>query len=252
MIVVLLTGGFGNRMFQIAFVDYLKALTGCQVNVYDAGICSPHASTDLMSEVFQNWKESLVNLNVYTIPNFVEKDLMPYDWKNIIDKTPNIYIIGYYQNYKYIIPSFINKLKFSNEIIEKYPDINKTVFLHIRGGDYLGSWIHDVDLSTNYYPNAIKEFPEGTKFSIFTNDIQYAKTKLFLNGISHEFIQESEVDSMYLMSQCKGGICANSSFSWWGAYLDKNRKLVLPSRWVNDTNLYTKGYYFPEATIIDV
>jgi len=252
MIVVLLTGGFGNRMFQIAFVEYLKDLTGSQVNVYDAGIRSPHASTDLMSGVFQNWKESLVNLNVYTIPNFVEKDLMPYDWKSIIDKTSNLYIIGYFQNYKYIIPSFINKLNFSNEIINKYPAINNTVFLHIRGGDYLTDQKFYLDLDKNYYQNAIKEFPQGTKFSIFTNDMSFAQSKSFLNDISHEFIEESEVDSMYLMSQCKGGICANSSFSWWGAYLNKNRKLVLPSMWYTGVPWYTQGYYFPEATVIDV
>jgi glycosyl transferase family 25 len=54
------------------------------------------------------------------------------------------------------------------------------------------------------------------------------------------------------MSQCQGGICPNSSFSWWGARLNPNRKLILPSKWFNDSNFYTNGYYFPEATIVDV
>jgi len=54
------------------------------------------------------------------------------------------------------------------------------------------------------------------------------------------------------MSKCKGGICANSSFSWWGARLNPNRSIILPSKWFNDSRLYTDGYYFPEATIIDV
>ena len=251
MIVVELKGGFGNWMFQIAFCEYLK-----QFSNFKPQICilthSPHNSTDLMSGVFQNWKESLTKNN--TIHHFNEEFLLPYDWKDVISRFPNIYISGYFQNYNYITSSFLNSLNFinDNEIIKKYPYINNTVFLHIRGGDYLGNWTHDVDLSTNYYPNAIKQFPEGTKFSVFTNDIQYAKTKLFLNGISHEFIQESEVDSMYLMSKCWGGICANSSFSWWGAYLNKNRKLILPSKWFNNARLYTKGYYFPEATVVDV
>jgi hypothetical protein len=249
MIIIDLMGGFGNWMFQIAFCEYLKQLTNCQVKTYIT-IYSPHASTDLMSGVFQNWKECLTDNN---IPHhFNEENLLPYDWKDIVSKYSSIRITGYFQNYNYIRPSFLEKLILSNESIKKYPDINNRVFIHIRGGDYIGNWTHDIDLFTNYYPNAIKEFPEGTKFYVFTNDIEYAKTKLFLNGISYEFIQESEVDSMYLMSQCKGGICANSSFSWWGAYLNKNRKLILPSKWFNNTSFYTKGYYFPEATVIDV
>jgi len=248
MIIIELMGGFGNWMFQIAFCEYLKQLTNSEVKT-QITIYSQHASTDLMSGVFQNWKSLLDN----NIPQpFNEENLLPYDWKDIVSKYSSIRITGYFQNYNYISSSFLEKLNFQTEIITKYPDINNRVFIHIRGGDYIGNWTHDIDLFTNYYPNAIKEFPEGTKFYVFTNDIEYAKTKLFLNDISYEFIQESEVDSMYLMSQCKGGICANSSFSWWGAYLNKNRKLILPSKWFNDTGIYTEGYYFTEAIRIDV
>jgi hypothetical protein len=101
-----------------------------------------------------------------------------------------------------------------------------------------------------YYIKAIDSFPKGTVFSVFTNDIQYAHTIVNLNDIDHTIINENEVDSIYLMSKCKGGICANSSFSWWGARLNPNRKLILPSEWFKDTNFYTAGFYFPEATVL--
>jgi glycosyl transferase family 25 len=103
-----------------------------------------------------------------------------------------------------------------------------------------------------YYARAVDSFPKGTVFSVFTNDLNYARTVIKLEDINHTIINENEVDSMYLMSKCNGGICANSSFSWWGARLNPNRKLILPSRWVNDPTFYNTGFYFPEATIVEI
>jgi hypothetical protein len=67
------------------------------------------------------------------------------------------------------------------------------------------------------------------EFVIFTNDVSYALSQ-FPNI---PIIQESELDSLYLMSKCSGCICANSSFSWWAAYLNSERRIVIPSKWVN-------------------
>ena len=249
MIVIELMGGLGNWMFQIAFAEYLKQHFGKEVRLYIASK-SPHSSNDLVNSIFENWKESLTQNN--NIQHFFENNLHPHNWEELICNNSALSFSGYFQNYNYVTTSFINKLNIPSKIGKKYPEINSSVFLHIRGGDYVNHWFHDVGLDTNYYPNAIKEFPEGTKFSVFTNDIEYAKSKAFLKDISYEFIQESEIDSLYLMSQCKGGICANSTFSWWGAYLNPNRKLIIPSKWFNDTITYTRGYMFPEATVINV
>jgi len=73
-----------------------------------------------------------------------------------------------------------------------------------------------------------------------------------LNSISYSFVFESEVDSLYLMSQCgAGGICANSSYSWWGAYLNPNRMIVMPSKWYTDSR-YSDGYYFNGVIKLDI
>jgi hypothetical protein len=86
------------------------------------------------------------------------------------------------------------------------------------------------------------------KFIIFTNDIPYANS--ILPNI--QIIEENEVNTLYLMSKSKGCICSNSSFSWWGAYLNPNRPLCLPSRWFNDVEFTLDGYFFPGCYIHSV
>jgi hypothetical protein len=84
-------------------------------------------------------------------------------------------------------------------------------------------------------------------YVIFTNDIPY--TKEYFPDIP--IITESEIDCLYLMSKAKSCICANSSFSWWGAYLNPNRPIYMPSKWYNDRSM--KGnYYFKGVNIIEI
>ena len=91
-----------------------------------------------------------------------------------------------------------------------------------------------------------------TKFSIFTNDKLYASTKSFLGDIDYEFVDTPELESLALMSKCKAGITANSTFSWWGAYLNPHRPICMPSKWFNDLEYSIAGYFFPGVFIISV
>ena len=258
MFTVSLQGGLGNQLFQIAFLEYLQKHTGIKYYVNKSDISrqiSVHSSTSYFDKLLANWKECSSDIP-HTLA-FREENLLPKDWIDVVNKHHDINILfdGYFQNHNYITQEFIDKLSFSNEILNKYPNIQNTVFLHIRGGDYVTNDIykkvHHINLA-GYYTRAIDSFPRGTVFSVFTNDINYARTIVNLQNINHSVINENEVDSMYLMSKCNGGICANSSFSWWGARLNPNRKLILPSKWFNDSCLYTNGFYFPEATTVDV
>jgi hypothetical protein len=174
------------------------------------------------------------------------------DWSSKLNPSDkNVVLYGYFQNWKYIPDNFCERLSFDPSVLRKFPIHKKAAFLHIRGGDYKNHWLHDVGLDS-YYERAIQMFPKGTHFYVFTNDIEYAKTKSFLNSISYSFVFENEVDSLYLMSQCgMGGVCANSSYSWWGAYLNPNRKIVMPSKWYTDSR-YSDGYYFNGVTKLDI
>jgi hypothetical protein len=160
---------------------------------------------------------------------------------------------GYFQRHEYVPKSFANMLRFNTSIAEKYPRLEESAFLHIRGGDYLSVPLHFVDLS-QYYKRAIEFYKSrGVEhFYVFTNDVAYAESIGILEECMTR-VEEEEVDSLYLMTQCKkGGICANSSFSWWGGYLNRARPIVLPSKWYNDASMHTDCLYYPGSTVIMV
>ncbi len=106
------------------------------------------------------------------------------------------------------------------------------IAVHIRRGDYVNNPFY-VDLwETNYYEKAMAEFP-NERFMIFSDDIEWCKN----NFIGKEYtFNDDEVDyeAMNTMASCKGIICANSSFSWWSAYLSNAKKIIIPDQWFND------------------
>lgn len=113
---------------------------------------------------------------------------------------------------------------------------NDKVAIHVRRGDYVNNQFY-VDLwETNYYERALAEFPDE-RFLIFSDDIEWCKENFI--GDEYEFNEESEVEAMNSMASCKGIIMANSSFSWWGAYLS-NVKVIAPKEWYSDGILRTK------------
>jgi len=235
MLAVELNGGLGNQLFQLAAAETIAKETDRTFCVMDYS--SPetkHSSTNYFSNVLSDWK----NIPVLPHPRSTFKE-DTYKKKVWSFNEPNVFLTGYFQNWKYIPPYFIEKLK-----LPEVP-VTDTAFLHIRGGDYVNHFLHDVKLR-DYYEQAIKLFPKETHFYVFTNDIEYAKTMQFLRNVPHSLMTTDEVTSLALMSKCsRGGICANSSFSWWGAFLNPNRTIVMPDKWFNDHNMYTEGYYFP-------
>lgn len=107
------------------------------------------------------------------------------------------------------------------------------VAIHLRRGDYVNNKFY-VDLSlTDYYERAMKLFPRE-KFLVFSDDIEYAKT--YFVGNEFEFSEDkTELEDLNLMAGCKAIIMANSSFSWWGAFLgNKHKRVIAPKEWYGD------------------
>lgn len=248
MLTTRLQGGLGNQLFQVAAGETIAKQTNRKYFIESLNTESAHSNTQYFDSILKNWKHlyNPIESVVFNEANFEYIDWLPHL------QFPVISLNGYFQNWRYIPDTFCERLSFDTSVLRRFPIHKQSAFLHIRGGDYKNHWVHDVGLDY-YYEKAIQQFPKGTHFYVFTNDIEYAKTKTFLKSISYSFVFENEVDSLYLMSQCGvGGICANSSFSWWGAYLNRNRKIIMPSKWYNQSHFYTDGYYFDNVIKVEV
>lgn len=166
----------------------------------------------------------------------------------------NSYISGYWQNELYfkkyadkIRNSLVLKKKISKRASFYYTEItnkNSPVSIHLRYGDYVDNSaafeIHS-HCPPEYYANAIayieRQVPEAY-FLIFSDDPLRAKTDLILKRNNYQFIEPGFIrpeEDLFLMSKCKHHIIANSTFSWWGAWLNIcPEKIVLaPRKWLN-------------------
>ena len=91
--------------------------------------------------------------------------------------------------------------------------------------------------NTNYYEQAITNFSSNDRFLVFSDDIEWCKSVLFLQGIQFDFSEGKTVEEdLALMASCKGIIMANSSLSWWGAFLSNANKIIAPNveHWYTD------------------
>lgn len=113
-------------------------------------------------------------------------------------------------------------------------DSNSFVSIHVRRGDYVNNPFY-VDLTkTDYYQRAISMFPDS-KFLVFSDDIEWCKE--YFKGNKFFFSERNnELEDMNLMAACEHNIIANSSFSWWAAYLNKNtcKEIIAPKEWYAD------------------
>lgn len=239
-----LCGGLGNQLFKLAAAETIANLTRRPFYL-DTLVCpeTHHSKSPYFETIFRRWKPIFRAIRADVVVADLS-NLFRSDWPFPPNKT--VKLDGTFQHYKYISPPFVERL-----CLPEDPFDSNGIFLHIRGGDYINHSLHDVHLDERYYPWAIQQFPSDSHFYIFTNDVPYAKSLAFLKDIQHSFVEADELQSLNYMRQCAGGICANSSFSWWGAYLNPNRKLILPSKWFN-VNECIEGYFFPGCTIGEV
>lgn len=253
---ILVSGGLGNQMFIYALYYAMKR-EGRKVQL-DASLYNfvqmhnGYEISDLFetdkpymtsNALYINWLRFLLKTGL-----FLTTDKLEYDDR--IFSTSSIYLRGYWQCDKYfekyrteLLEIFKFKIISSpnQEIAHRMQDEN-SVSLHIRRGDYMDLSMYQGICTEEYYAKAveyIKQSVASPHFYIFSNDIAWSKKFAESLNIDYTIIDHnSGADSyqdMYLMSQCKHNIIANSSFSWWGAYLNANQnKLVIaPKGWDN-------------------
>jgi len=257
MITANIQGGLGNQLFIVstclayAIDNNLKLILK---KIKKSNSCFKARSV-YWDTVFYNIKTVTKLTHKFTIYKELE-----FTYKKIKSQK-NIKLIGYFQSFKYFNHHFnyiLNILEPKEEYIlyikNKYKDIYyhpQSVAIHVRRGDYLKlKHIYNM-LDLNYYSKAITHFDnKKSLFIIFSDNIEWCKNNIKFKNI---FFIENEKDyiELYLMSICKHNIIANSTFSWWGAYLNKNenKKVIAPKKYfVNNTN--NKDLYPPEWILI--
>jgi len=256
---IVISGGLGNQMFQYAL--YLVLKRQCRNVILDTSLFSytkMHNGYELercfgfndLKVKVSRW--SILKLRFFlkfNFKSFVFEDKLFFDAR--IFKINRFYLNGYWQSEKYFsqIQEEIQKIfKFKN-IDNKNLKISKeiqsstSVCIHIRRGDYLGNTSYEGVCTEEYYSKAIyrmsKEIGEDKDiiFYVFSDDKHFVNqfiNKLNIKSkiIKHNFGKDSYKD-MYLMSNCKHNIIANSSFSWWGAWLNNNpnKIIIAPEKW---------------------
>lgn len=221
MITSFLQGGLGNQMFQIAnaISESKKYKIQCKFK--------PEAYTPMQASQPLKYIE-----NIYRNVDF---SMTNEEYNN------SLVFNGYFQSLKYF-EDYSNEIKelfspsedFLKKIYQIYPQLysQKSLSIHVRRGDYLS--ISDIlpVIDISYVNSSLEMLGEHEVIFIFSDDKSWVKNNLNCNNL---IIVENleDYEELWMMSLCKNNIISNSTFSWWGSFLNKNidKKVVAPSLW---------------------
>lgn len=278
-IIIQISGGLGNQMFQYALGRSLSLrhrvpltldiswfsspMTGCTKREFMLGVF-PHISFSSTVSYYNSydlpkWKILCQQLMSYIIPSMptVNQPYFAY-WPQIERISPPVRLIGYWQSEKFF-SSHAEQIRQdfafpslpagpATYLAQKIKDTPNSVSLHIRRGDYIHNpeiqSVHG-NISFEYYEQAlsyIKNRYGVTNIFIFSDDPSWVKKNFNCCGHKKNIVNlslpEYPYHEMHLMALCKHHIIANSTFSWWGAWLGKQNGLTIaPSKWFSQKDM---------------
>lgn len=258
-------GRLGNQMFQYAALRGIAAK-----REYDW--CIPpdtydHKDNYGLFETFEMKNVKKSNLGFVNGQSVEENDycFIP----EFFDECPdNVSLEGYFQTEKYfthigdqIREDFTFKQEYLNPCSEYIDSLDSApIFLHVRQLDNIGREEYHPILPISFFEEALSNFPDDTPCFVFTDDMNWCKSQEFFKQKRFLFNENSQTYSyktidgegkmqntllpqvdLCLMSLCSGGIIANSSFSWWGGWLQNNRGKIIapnPKKWFGSAMIH--------------
>jgi hypothetical protein len=279
MIVTRLTGGLGNQMFQYAFGRRLALKHGTDLTLdlrafsdprwnnprrtYDLGIFNINenfASDDEVNKLANRTRFEFADrvLNrLFGVKRTHVREPHFHFSKEAYHSPDNVYLSGYWQSEKYFSDvedqiradfTFRDRMHPGAESVFERIKGEESVCVHVRRTDYITNPTNAL-YGSEYYRAAeevVRERAITPAYFVFSDDIEWCKNNLRFRGETH-FVSEDfgpwkARDDLRLMSACKHFIIANSSFSWWAAWLNPvaGKTVVAPDRWFRDKSLNTR------------
>jgi len=266
MVITRLLGGLGNQMFQYALGRHLSLKNNSCLNL-DLSI---FLKKDGINYTYRSFELGIFNIRFNDQKSYTDKIALKYFTKNIIEEgyhfqpqilnqRGHVFLRGFWQSEKYFKDiesvirtdfSFNNKPDIKNVEFLKEINNSNSVSIHFRRGDYvnLSSAMEFHGTCTPLYYKTgidiIRKKIENPHFYIFSDDIKWVIENFEFTD-RHTFVDinhdERNCEDMRLMSACKHNIIANSSFSWWGAWLNtyKDKIVIAPNSWFKDKSKNT-------------
>lgn len=258
MKILYFSGGLGNQIFEYAFFLYLKKTYPKEkiYGIYDKKKLGEHYGLEIDKWFDVELPPSNFKTQIIAAFLFIIKRIT--GWQDLLDLNRRqcynfdaVCFNAFKLTNQYFMLADSNWLKFkikdcelttkNKKVLKEIKNCN-SFFIHVRRGDYLSPTFKDRFEGTcplSYYSSAIADVLKNEiepKFFCFSDDIKWMKENIELpNAVYIDWnIGESSPLDMYLMSHCNGAIIANSTFSYWGAYIGKNKKVYYPQKWIND------------------
>lgn len=250
--VILIQGGLGNQMFGYAFLQSLKKLYPLSLFFIEVSeSVNSHCGLEIFKvfNIKEHWryKSGISRMIKKHAVEIEQKNALQFDNSQTKDRALINFYSGYWQSEKFFfgIRDIIRKKYTFNYSMISHINIetaiamkkNNSVSIHVRRGDYINiNATHSFDIS--YYEKAINYIKQNVSspvFYLFSDDTAWCKKQQIFqdaNIIDWNTGKNSWQD-MFLMSNCKHNIIANSTFSWWGAWLNnnKNKIVITPKQW---------------------
>ena len=287
MVTVRIFGGLANQMFQYAFgrAFSLRKNTELCLDYYEQILRTDFDGENLIriTDIFDlpvklyigkarkdfisRYKLRYVDQFITALQHKTSCVITEHNYAHSqtkIEKNENFYLIGHWQSERYFVDikdiirnDFRFKIEEQISKLDLYQEMTQSnsVSLHIRGKDYVKNPYYS-QCDVHYYLNAIDKISRDNsslKFYIFTDDLDHVRENYkelleFSKIVNVRTPFKSEIVDLLLMSRCQHNIICNSSFSWWGAWLNNNpNKIVIsPQRWITSTWL-NKSHYSEES-----
>jgi hypothetical protein len=250
-------GQLGNQMFQYAATLGIARNIGVPFTIPNHDeVLLDGLGNHLRIELFDCFNIKPDNIGILNSANVLPEEGFEFQQKFFnVDNRDDFSIYGFFQTEKYfqhcadeVRKQFVFKEKIVKEcqpIVDELLD-ECPIALHIRRGDFLINSGNHHNLSLEWYENALSKFDSDREVILFTDDPFWASSQeLFKPDRFLLSDGNSSFHDLYLMTQCSDFIIANSTFSWWGAWLANRGRVIAPSTWFgpNNAHLNTKDLY---------